>query len=473
MLGDSASESNPTDTDHATGRPAALTVLPDGIPALLKERAQWVLWRYVWNPDKKRKDGSGEMGEWDKPPFNAHTGGYASSADARTWATFDEVLDAYRRGTWDGIGFLSLPEDYLGTIDLDDCISAGVVKPWAAQIVDRLSTYSERSPSGTGLRIVCKGRKPDRKRSKKTLPDGAIEIYDGLTAAGKPGGRYLTFTGHCLTNVPTTVEDRQDEFAEVYRETFAQEKRQQAPKGKKKHSTSQDEARCKVERMTDDALLQAAFSNPKNGGKIKALYHGDTSAHNGDDSAADMALCCHLAHYAHSDVARMDRLFRGSLLMRPKWDERRGQQTYGERTLARAVELTTEFYEPYVPPLRSTWPHAKAPPGGNGEATSGKAGVPGDHDSDRTNANEEGDRPHLTDRGNAIRLARERGSDLRHCHPWKKWLVWSEGRWRKDDAATVTLYAKRTIVRLYRLALEKAKAIGEALGFQEEKESAA
>src|SRR6516162_915046 len=98
MLGDSASESNPTDTDHATGRPAALTVLPDGIPALLKERAQWVLWRYVWNPDKKRKDGSGEMGEWDKPPFNAHTGGYASSADARTWATFDEVLDAYRRG---------------------------------------------------------------------------------------------------------------------------------------------------------------------------------------------------------------------------------------------------------------------------------------------------------------------------------------------------------------------------------------
>jgi putative DNA primase/helicase len=465
-----------TTTDHATEKPKALPVLPDGIPTALKERPQWVVWRYTWNSDKKRKDGSGEMGEWDKPPFDVHTGCYASSTDRSTWATFEEALDAYQRGGWDGIGFLSLPEDYLGTIDLDDCRDrkTGAVKPWAAQIVARLATYTEVSPSGTGLRIVCKGRKPDRKRSKKTLPDGAIEIYDGLTSAGKPGGRYLTFTGHHLADVPLTVEDRQAEFAEVYRETFAQEKRQQSPKGnKKKGSTSQDEARAEVERMTDSELLQAAFANSINGDKIKALYHGDTSAYNGDDSAADMALCIHLAYYTHNDVARMDRIFQGSLLMRPKWDEQRGQQTYGERTLARAVELTTEFYKPYVPPPRSTWPYTKAPSGANGSATNGDIRPPGNNDGDEADAGEEGDPVHLTDRGNAIRLVQERGRDLRHCHPWKKWLVWSDGRWQKDASATVTLYAKRMIVHLYRHALEKAEKIGKALESQEDKEATA
>ncbi|MBK8753790.1 MAG: hypothetical protein IPL99_20025 [Candidatus Competibacteraceae bacterium] len=44
----------------------------------------------------------------------------------------------------------------------------------------------------------------------------------------------------------------------------------------------------------------------------------------------------------------MDRLFRQSDLMRPKWDERRGEQTYGERTLAAAIEGTRSF-----PPRKS------------------------------------------------------------------------------------------------------------------------
>jgi putative DNA primase/helicase len=452
-----------TDFERATEKPRPLPVLPDGIPAVLKSRPQWVVWRFVWNPDKKRKDGSGQKGDWDKPPFDAHTGQYASSTEPRTWATFEEALDAYRRGGWDGIGFLPLPEDYLGVIDLDGCRdrATGAVKPWAAKIMIMMDTYTEVSPSGTGLRIVSKGRKPDRKRSKKDLPDGAIEIYDGLTSAGKPGGRYLTFTGHHLANVPLTVEDRQAEFAELYRETFAHEKRQETPKSKKKGGTSQDEARSEVERMTDSELLQAAFGNPKNGQRIDALYRGDKSAHHSDDSAADMALCCHLAFYCHADVARMDRIFRGSRLMRDKWDEQRGQQTYGERTLARAIELTTDFYVPFKPP-RFTCPKGKASPsseaspGGNGSGTRGEGGA--------TGSAEERDPELFTDRGNAIRLVRERKQDLRHCLPWRKWLVWSEGRWRIDDTATTTRYAKEMIRNLYHWALNKVMEIGNAVG---------
>jgi RecA-family ATPase len=41
----------------------------------------------------------------------------------------------------------------------------------------------------------------------------------------------------------------------------------------------------------------------------------------------------------------MDTAFRMSGLMRPKWDEKRGQQTYGELTLQKAIEYVTQSYQ--------------------------------------------------------------------------------------------------------------------------------
>ena len=46
-----------------------------------------------------------------------------------------------------------------------------------------------------------------------------------------------------------------------------------------------------------------------------------------------MALCALLAFWTGKDTARMDRLFRRSGLMRPKWDEDRGEKTYDLRAL--------------------------------------------------------------------------------------------------------------------------------------------
>jgi len=42
----------------------------------------------------------------------------------------------------------------------------------------------------------------------------------------------------------------------------------------------------------------------------------------------------------------MDALFRQSKLYRDKWDERRGSETYGERTIAAACASCTEYYTP-------------------------------------------------------------------------------------------------------------------------------
>jgi hypothetical protein len=61
--------------------------------------------------------------------------------------------------------------------------------------------------------------------------------------------------------------------------------------------------------------------------------------------------------------------------------------------------------------------------------------------------------PHLTDRGNAMRMIAEHGDDLQHCLPWKKWFIWSENRWRLDDTAAATWRAKLTVKTLYTQAI--------------------
>ncbi|WP_312613793.1 VapE domain-containing protein [Oscillibacter sp.] len=75
----------------------------------------------------------------------------------------------------------------------------------------------------------------------------------------------------------------------------------------------------------------------RNGELFKALMRGDTSAHNGDDSAADLALCNLLAFYTRKDADLMDQIFRSSGLIRPKWDTKRGASTYGQQTIQRAI----------------------------------------------------------------------------------------------------------------------------------------
>jgi len=56
-----------------------------------------------------------------------------------------------------------------------------------------------------------------------------------------------------------------------------------------------------------------------------------------DESRADFVFCRRLAEQRKTD-SEIDAAMRSSHLMRPKWDEKRGAQTYGERTIAAAMK---------------------------------------------------------------------------------------------------------------------------------------
>jgi DNA-binding transcriptional ArsR family regulator len=109
--------------------------------------------------------------------------------------------------------------------------------------------------------------------------------------------------------------------------------------------------------LPDDARLLELARNAKNGAKFARLYDaGDTSGHGSDDSAADLALCVMLAYWTRKDADRMDRLFRQSALMRDKWDEQRGEKTYGALTISKAIELQENTYTPGTPRETPTEP---------------------------------------------------------------------------------------------------------------------
>jgi putative DNA primase/helicase len=159
-------------------------------PAELAERAQWVNWKLI----QKRTDAKPT-----KIPYDAKTGGSASSTDPTTWASLEAALERLSQGGYDGVGYVFAEDDPYTGIDLDHALSdAGELEPWAQPIVAAFDSYTELSPSRTGLHIIIRGRVPDGQghlvKLRKTPlwredahPDAAIEMYSS--------GRFFTMTG--------------------------------------------------------------------------------------------------------------------------------------------------------------------------------------------------------------------------------------------------------------------------------------
>ena len=130
-------------------QPAALTL------AALAPRPLWVGWR------KETRDSRPT-----KVPYDPRTGARAKSTDPTTWATRDEAEFWALQERGDGVGLvLSRLDDetFLCGIDLDACRDpdAGDIAPWAQEIIDRANSYTEVSPSGTGVKIFCAHRSVD------------------------------------------------------------------------------------------------------------------------------------------------------------------------------------------------------------------------------------------------------------------------------------------------------------------------
>ena len=269
----------------------------NSIPTALRDKPNWVCRR-------------------GKIPINPRTGQAAKAGQPDTWARFEEAVQAAPR--YDGIGFEFDGDGIIG-IDFDHCIENGQLAPWVQAWVDRFGSYTEVSPSGTGIHILCQGSLRDRPAVKRK----EVEIYDRA--------RYFTMTGQPF-GPPRPLRDAQDALDELYKAfgREAEKPRQAAP--------------VRPLDMDDGTLLEKMRSSA-NGEKFDLLWRGDTGGY-GSHSEADLALCSMLAFWTRCNAGQMDRLFRSSGLMRDKWDRRQSGSTYGALTIQRAISQCTQVYEP-------------------------------------------------------------------------------------------------------------------------------
>jgi primase-polymerase (primpol)-like protein len=281
------------------------------IPAVLRRTPQWIAWR------TEERDGKPT-----KVPVDPGTGGYASVADPATWSDYSTAR-TYARETDGvaGVGFVFTADDPYAGVDLDDCRDPATddIEVWAAEIVRELASYTEYSPSGTGLHVIVEGAVPsDGNRADY------LELYDE--------NRYFTVTGARVPGAPTDIEQRGDALRAVHEEYIA---------------TADAETDADVAPPTeplsvsDDALLEKAM-DAANGEKFQRLWDGETAGYP-SHSEADQALCTMLAFWTGGDPQRIERLFDRSGLVRDKW---RNRPDYRERTIQKVIEYCSGFYDP-------------------------------------------------------------------------------------------------------------------------------
>ncbi|PEM04763.1 DNA primase [Bacillus cereus] len=374
------------------------------IPTELKNTPHWILWRSEVRNGKKTK-----------VPYQIN-GEMAQSNNKRSWSTFPTIIKFYEQGDYDGIGFMFSKDDPFIGIDIDHCIQEGALTSLAEDVIEIVNSYTEYSPSGDGIHIIAKGKLPLKGpgTGRKNVDIG-LEVYRH--------GRYFTFTGDCLDQV--SVEDRTDELKILF-EKYLKEK----SKPEKKQSTTSFE-RKDITSLSNAELWEQMFDS-KSGAAIKDLFQGMLI--NGDHSSTDMALCNHLAFWTDKDAVKMDSMFRESSLLREKWDKPHSSdgRTYGQMTIDTAILSTPSTIADYEPPEEKKY----------------EVYISDNSIEDTEEIIDEAPKFHLTELGNAERIAYYHGENVRYCNELE-WLIWNGKHWHEDSKRQIEAITAKTLRAIY------------------------
>ncbi|WP_288638862.1 phage/plasmid primase, P4 family [uncultured Lentilactobacillus sp.] len=289
------------------------------IPDELRGLKQWGCFIKRWQPERNK---------YTKIPMDANNGDGGKSNDPTTWVTFDEALQAMKKYKADGLAFF-FQKPYIG-IDIDhvrdemEQYIAGDHDNIVADFIDHTNSYTESSISGTGVHIIVKGHIPGDRRRRSN-----VEIY--------PDGRFFALTGSVF-GIPTDhISHISDKNIKYLYDKYLDNETDNKVAPMLQHNgvvmhLSESEVIDKIQQSGQAELFQR-------------LMDGNWQERYTSQSEADQALCNVLAFWTAKDRTTMDAIFRKSKLYRPKWDEKRGKQTYGLLTINRAINDTVNVYE--------------------------------------------------------------------------------------------------------------------------------
>ena len=260
---------------------------PLQVPLKLREARRWHGFKIIPNPDPTKKP--------LKIPVNL-LGITADATSPDNWSSFDAAFTALQAGKFDYLGF-ALGDGYQG-IDLDD-IEINHLK-WLANI---LSSYVERSPSGSGLHAIGYGK------SFNAFKHSGIECYCGK--------RSFTVTGDVIR--ADAIGDLSGVIA-----THIEPLRPQRDKAER---PSQPDA---APAHSDAEIVASLLRVPA----LAALYHGTSG---GNPSVDDLSLVNAIACRSRNR-AQAERIWLASDLgQRDKTQRRAG---YRQRTLDAAFNFS-------------------------------------------------------------------------------------------------------------------------------------
>jgi hypothetical protein len=256
------------------------------IPNELRVRNNFVVWR------NEIRDG-----EKTKVPYDAKSNGNhirAKSNDPATWASFEEaarVADILSGNDYDGVGIMLGGSGLIG-IDFDGVVDDGVPEPYVLNIISQIGTpYCEITPSGTGLRVFIKGTQLPPGNRKFSAKKKGVEKYGAEIYSGSEGGRYLTLTGERYSG----------------------------------------EGVPEISNIDIVYFLISKFADTH----FRAVWMGDASEYENDDSRVDLALLGLLVRAFSGDIDKALRFFAASVPgHREKWAER---EDYRKLTINKAT----------------------------------------------------------------------------------------------------------------------------------------
>lgn len=284
------------------------------IPDELKQLPKWVLWRAEW--DNKQK-------QYKKVPYS-YAGYRASSTESETWTIFDVIHSLYEKNdSNNGIGFvLSNDDDYI-CLDIDDAVNpdTGQLQTDLAIEMTEL-TYCELSPSGTGLHCFFKGELPSERKKKRSDLD--IELYSNA--------RFMTVTGESIgqseiCEVQATINNIVERYFKV----------EEPVKTFTIHPNRTND-------LSDDEVMDIMMKS-KNKDKISDLLKGNYEKYFDSPSEGVQSLLHYLAFYTSKDKGQMERLFLDYNNLTDKWDSKRGNTTWGQLELDKAINNQSEVFK--------------------------------------------------------------------------------------------------------------------------------
>ena len=345
----------------------------DSIPKELKVNGLWCLWKLTL--------GKGKI------PFNAVTGEFARSNDKSTFHSFSKAFESVHKyygfdeenRMTGGLG-LGIFNGY-SAIDIDNCRNpeTGELSEMANFIIDYCGSYTEISPSGTGLRIIFQtDTKIDKNEYYINNSTNGLEIYISDNT-----NKFVTITGNVI--YPNGIKKINIEpILEKYM------KKKQSKKSRQIQSNGEI-----------DKKIQFALNKDKH---FLKLWNTVAPGSGSNESEIDLALCNKIAYYTDCDEEKINDLFIKSPYFeskdkkhKDKWLER---EDYKNMTIEKAVDSLIDFQEQKV------------------------------------------DENDFNDTGNAHKLVERFGPIIRYNVDNSRWMIYNDKYWQTDVYHNVRNFAE-------------------------------